>query len=108
MGLCYNDRAASEIKLKNIVDVAKGIGISAKNLTLFGNYIAKVDASILDERLKKRKDGQLIVVTSITPTQMGEGKTVTTIGLGMALNKLKKKAISCISQPSMGPTFGTK
>ena len=108
MGLSYNERAASEIKLKNIVDVAKGIGISAKNLKLFGNYIAKVDASLLDERLKKRKDGQLIVVTSITPTQMGEGKTVTTIGLGMALNKLKKKAISCISQPSMGPTFGTK
>ena len=108
MGLSYNERAASEIKLKNIVDVAKGIGISAKNLKLFGNYIAKVDASLLDERLKKRTDGQLIVVTSITPTQMGEGKTVTTIGLGMALNKLKKKAISCISQPSMGPTFGTK
>ncbi|MBU1656944.1 MAG: formate--tetrahydrofolate ligase, partial [Candidatus Omnitrophica bacterium] len=108
MSLSYNERVAGEVKLKDIVDIAKGAGVSSKDLKLFGKYIAKVDANLLDDKLKKRKDGQLILVTSITPTRMGEGKTVTTIGLSMALNKLGKKSISCISQPSLGPTFSVK
>jgi len=108
MGHSYNAKIASAVKLRNIEDVAKKVGIAEKYLTKCGKYIAKVDAAAMKDMLKKRKDGKLILVTSITPTHLGEGKTVNTIGLGMALNRLGKKAISCIRQPSLGPVFGLK
>jgi formate--tetrahydrofolate ligase len=98
----------SEIKLKNIADVAKKAGISPKVLRKYGEYIAKVPAELLHTTLEKKKNGKLILVTSITPTHLGEGKTVTAIGLGMALNKAGKKAISCIRQAAIGPLFGFK
>jgi formate--tetrahydrofolate ligase len=108
MSYSYDVKVASDIKLKEIGDVAKRAGIGAKYLTRYGKYIAKVSSDILNSPLKNRKDGKLILVTSITPTHLGEGKTVNTIGLAMALNKLGKKAISCIRQPSLGPVFGIK
>lgn len=108
MGHRHDAKIAAAVKLRNIEDVAKKAGIAEKYLTKSGKYIAKVDVTGMKELLKKRKDGKLILVTSITPTHMGEGKTVNTIGLGMALNRLGKRAISCIRQPSLGPVFGIK
>jgi len=94
-------------KLKPIKEIAKKLGIREKELYLYGDYKAKVSLSIL-ERLKKRTNGKYIDVTAITPTPLGEGKTVTTIGLGMALNRIGKRATVCIRQPSLGPVFGIK
>ena len=98
---------AQAAKMKNIKEIAEGLGIDEKYLELYGNYKAKVQLGILDE-LKGRPDGKYIDVTAITPTPLGEGKTVTTIGLAMALNKIGKKAVTCIRQPSLGPVFGIK
>jgi formate--tetrahydrofolate ligase len=98
---------AQAAKMKNIKEIAEVLGIDEKYLELYGNYKAKVQLGILDE-LKNRPDGKYIDVTAITPTPLGEGKTVTTIGLSMALNKIGKKTVTCIRQPSLGPVFGIK
>ena len=98
---------AQSAKLKPIVEVAESMGIHEDELDLYGKYKAKVHLSILD-RLKDRPDGRYIDVTAITPTPLGEGKTVTTIGLSQALNYIGKSALCSIRQPSMGPTFGIK
>ena len=98
---------AQAAKMKNIKEIAEALGIDEKYLELYGNYKAKVQLGILDE-LKSRPDGKYIDVTAITPTPLGEGKTVTTIGLSMALNKIGKKTVTCIRQPSLGPVFGIK
>jgi len=98
---------AQAAKMKNIKEIAEALGIDEKYLELYGNYKAKVQLGILDE-LKSRPDGKYIDVTAITPTPLGEGKTVTTIGLSMALSKVGKKAVTCIRQPSLGPVFGIK
>lgn len=98
---------AQASKMKNIKEIAEALGIDEKYLELYGNYKAKVQLGILDE-LKSMPDGKYIDVTAITPTPLGEGKTVTTIGLSMALNKIGKKAVTCIRQPSLGPVFGIK
>ncbi|MBD3380504.1 MAG: formate--tetrahydrofolate ligase [Candidatus Omnitrophica bacterium] len=107
MAYSYDAKVASGIKLKKIEDIAKKAGITSKYLIPHGKYVAKVSADILNS-LKKRKNGKHVLVTSITPTHLGEGKTVNTIGLSMALNKLGKKSIACLRQPSLGPTFGIK
>jgi formate--tetrahydrofolate ligase len=98
---------AQAAKMKNIKEIAENLGIDEKYLELYGNYKAKVQLEILDE-LKNRPNGKYIDVTAITPTPLGEGKTVTTIGLSMALNKIGKKTVTCIRQPSLGPVFGIK
>ena len=108
MAYSYDVKVASGVKLSNIGDVAKKAGIAGKYISKHGDYVAKVSADELSASLKKRKTGKLVLVTSITPTHLGEGKTVNTIGLSMALNKLHKKAIGCIRQPSLGPVFGMK
>ncbi len=108
MGYSYDLKVASGVKLRNIEDVAKKAGIASKHLSKYGKYVAKVSAEILAGPLKKKKDGKLVLVTSITPTRFGEGKTVNTIGLSMALNRIGKRSICCIRQPSLGPTFGIK
>ncbi|MFH1798343.1 MAG: formate--tetrahydrofolate ligase [Candidatus Omnitrophota bacterium] len=107
MSYSYDVRATSGVKLKAIEDIAKKAGIPGKYLLPQSTYAAKVSVDILTH-LNKRKEGKLVLVTSITPTHMGEGKTVNTIGLGMALNKLGGRAISCLRQPSLGPIFGLK
>ncbi|MGB3057977.1 MAG: formate--tetrahydrofolate ligase, partial [Candidatus Omnitrophota bacterium] len=96
------------MKLKKIEEIARKAGIPSKYLTTYGKYIAKISLDLLKGPAKKGKEGKLVLVTSITPTHLGEGKTVNTIGLSMALNRLGKKAISCIRQPSLGPSFGLK
>ncbi len=108
MGYSHDLKLASSVKLADIADVAKKVGIAGKYLKKYGDHAAKVKAEELLDSLKKRKPGKHVLVTSITPTRMGEGKTVTTIGLSMALNRLKKKSIACIRQSSLGPSFGIK
>ena len=92
---------------KPIVSIAKKIKLKKKHLHLFGDFIAKTDLDILNE-IKDQPQGKYILVTAMTPTPLGEGKTVTTIGLSMALSKLGKLTTTCIRQPSLGPVFGIK
>jgi formate--tetrahydrofolate ligase len=94
--------------MRPIVEVARELGITENALTLHGNWTAKVDPGWINRLGSKPGRGALVLVTAITPTPSGEGKTVTAIGLGMALHKLGKKSIVCIRQPSLGPTFGLK
>jgi len=99
---------AQACKLKPILQIAEEVGLKEKELELFGPYKAKVHLDVRD-RLKKRKQGKYIDVTAITPTPLGEGKTTTTCGLSQALGyHLKQNVITCIRQPSQGPTFGIK
>jgi formate--tetrahydrofolate ligase len=94
--------------MRPIVEVAKEkLGIDAKNLEPYGHYKAKVSLDYV-KSLKGKKDGKLILVSAITPTPAGEGKTTTTVGLGDALNHIGKKAIICLREPSLGPCFGVK
>lgn len=98
---------AQKAKMKDIREVAKGIGILEDELELYGKYKAKISLDIF-KRLKDKKDGKLILVTAITPTPAGEGKSTTTVGLGQALNKIGKNAIIALREPSLGPVFGVK
>lgn len=97
---------AQEVQMKDIKEIAKVAGIEEKYLEQYGNYKAKVDLSLLKE--SKRKDGKLILVTAITPTPAGEGKTTTTIGLADGMKKIGKNVIVAIREPSLGPVFGIK
>ncbi len=94
--------------MRPILDVAKDkLGIDAEDLVPYGHYKAKVSLDYIDS-LKGKPDGKLILVTAITPTPAGEGKTTTTVGLGDALNRIGKNAIMCLREPSLGPCFGMK
>ncbi|MEZ8463097.1 formate--tetrahydrofolate ligase [Vibrio splendidus] len=93
--------------LKNISEVAKQAGLQHNEHQPLGQYKSKVSLTSL-ERLANQQDGKLVVVTAITPTPLGEGKTVTTIGLAQGLAKIHQSAMACIRQPSMGPVFGVK
>jgi len=90
-----------------IVEVARRVGLTEDDLEVFGKHKAKVHLNVRD-RLASRPNGRYIVVTAITPTPLGEGKTVTTIGLSQALHYTGRKVFTCLRQPSMGPTFGIK
>jgi formate--tetrahydrofolate ligase len=98
---------AQQAKIERIVKVAEKLGIPEEHLDPYGHYKAKVSLEYVDS-LGKKKDGKLILVTAITPTPAGEGKTTTTVGLGDALNRIGKKAIICLREPSLGPVFGMK
>ncbi|MDH4140612.1 MAG: formate--tetrahydrofolate ligase [Coriobacteriia bacterium] len=98
---------AQEATLRPITDVAEDVGVDGKYLELYGPYKAKVSLEILDE-VGERPQGRYIDVTAINPTPLGEGKTVTTVGLGQALGHIGKKVMTCIRQPSLGPVFGIK
>ena len=99
---------AQKAKMRKIADVAKErLGIPEDELENYGRYKAKVSFSYL-EKLKNQKDGKLILVTAISPTPAGEGKTTTTVGLGDALNHIGKKTMICLREPSLGPVFGMK
>ena len=98
---------AQAAKLKPIEEIAAAAGIRRDEFELYGDYKAKVKLAILD-RLRGRPQGKYIDVTAITPTPLGEGKTVTTIGLGQGLKHIGKRAFTCIRQPSLGPVFGIK
>jgi len=98
---------AQQATIKPVAEVAAGIGLQDDELEFHGRYKAKVELSVLD-RLASRPDGKLVLVTAVTPTPLGEGKTVTTLGLTQGLRHIGEKAISTIRQPSMGPVFGIK
>jgi len=99
---------AQRSKMRRIADLAQErLGISAEHLEPYGHYKAKLSLEYL-ESLKDRPNGKLILVTAISPTPAGEGKTTTTVGLGDALNYLGKKAMICLREPSLGPVFGMK
>lgn len=98
---------AQEAQMKPIVEVASQLDISDDELELYGKYKAKISPDVL-ERLKDRPNGKLVLVTAINPTPAGEGKTTTNVGLSMALNKLGKKTITTLREPSLGPCFGIK
>src|SRR5215217_2008648 len=99
---------AQAAKMQRIAGVAREkLGIGEEHLEPYGHYKAKVSLKYLDT-LKSKKNGKLILVTAISPTPAGEGKTTTTVGLGDALNHIGKKAIICLREPSLGPVFGMK
>ena len=90
-----------------IEEVAKKLNLTDESLSKFGHHIAKIDTTKLGD-LKNAKNGKLILVTAISPTPAGEGKTTTSVGLSDALNKIGKKSIVCLREPSLGPCFGVK
>ena len=98
---------AQAAKIKPIIEIAESIGLNEDDLELYGRHKAKVKLEVL-EKFRDKPDAKYVDVTAITPTPLGEGKTVTTIGLGMSLNRIGKKAVTCIRQPSLGPVFGIK
>src|SRR5579863_2756023 len=99
---------AQNAKLLRVAHIAKDrLGIDDEHLEAYGHYKAKLSLDYIDS-LKDRPDGKLILVTAISPTPAGEGKTTTTVGLGDALNQIGKKAIICLREPSLGPVFGMK
>lgn len=98
---------ANQVTMKPIEEVAESIGIEKDHLSLYGKYKAKIDANQL-EALKDKPDGKLILVTAITPTPAGEGKTTTSVGLADGLSVIGKKAVIALREPSLGPVFGVK
>ncbi|MDR7869276.1 MAG: formate--tetrahydrofolate ligase [Tissierellaceae bacterium] len=98
---------AQGANMEPIFKVAEKLGISEDNLIHYGKYKAKISLDLFDD-LKDKEDGKLVLVTAISPTPAGEGKTTTNIGLSMGLNKIGKNAITAIREPSLGPSFGIK
>ena len=107
MAILSDIEIANQVEMKPIKDVVAPLGITEDQLTLYGNYKAKLSAHEL-ENLKDKEDGKLILVTAITPTPAGEGKTTTSVGLADAFTKLNKKAMIALREPSLGPVFGVK
>ncbi|PKM36001.1 MAG: formate--tetrahydrofolate ligase, partial [Gammaproteobacteria bacterium HGW-Gammaproteobacteria-10] len=99
---------AQQAQMRPIIDLAgEKFGIPAEHLDPYGHYKAKLSLEYVNN-LTDREDGKLILVTAISPTPAGEGKTTTTVGLGDAINRLGNSAIMCLREPSLGPCFGVK
>lgn len=98
---------AQQTKALNVVEIAKKLNLSEDDLNLYGKYKAKVDHRLLKQK-ENEPDAKVVLVTAITPTPAGEGKTTTTVGLGDALNALDKNVVICLREPSLGPVFGVK
>ena len=98
---------AQNAKMKDISEIASMLGIDAKGIEPYGHYKAKISNETI-ESLKDKEDGKLVLVTAVNPTPAGEGKTTVSIGLAQALNRLGKKAIAALREPSLGPVFGIK
>ena len=107
MGYKTDIEIAQECSMKKITEIAEIAGVPAEYLEQYGNYKAKVDYRLLKDR-KDQKDGKLILVTAITPTPAGEGKTTTSVGLADGLRKIGKKSMAALREPSLGPVFGVK
>ena len=97
---------AQSVEMKPISEIAETAGVDEKYLEYYGKYKAKIDLSILKD--KEYKDGKLVLVTAINPTPAGEGKTTTTVGLAMAMNRIGKNTVIALREPSLGPVFGMK
>ena len=98
---------AQEVEMKKITEIAEVAGVDEKYLEMYGNYKAKIDYSLLKDN-EDKEDGKLILVTAITPTPAGEGKTTTSVGLTDGMRKIGKNAIVALREPSLGPVFGIK
>ena len=98
---------AQETAMRNIQEIAASAGLDSRYIELYGNYKAKVDYNLLNDK-KDEKDGKVILVTAISPTPAGEGKTTTTVGLADALRKIDKNVLVALREPSLGPVFGVK
>ena len=98
---------AQEAKMEPIKNVAEKLGLSEDDIEYYGKYKCKISLDVYD-KVKNNKDGKLVLVTAINPTPAGEGKSTVTVGLGQALNKLGKKAVIALREPSLGPVFGVK
>lgn len=98
---------AQEAKIVNILEIAKKVGLTEDDIEQYGKYKAKVNLNVL-KRLEDKKDGKLVLVTAITPTPAGEGKSTVTVGLTQALNRLGKSSVAALREPSLGPVFGMK
>ncbi len=98
---------AHQAKMKPITEIAEGLGVLPEELEQYGHYKAKINDSFLN-RMTDRPDAKLILVTAINPTPAGEGKTTTTVGLGMAMEKMGHKTVIALREPSLGPVFGVK
>ena len=98
---------AQKAEMKPIVEIAQKVGLDEDDLELYGKYKAKISLEAI-KKLDQNEDGKLILVTAINPTPAGEGKTTTMIGLSQALNKLGKKSVVAMREPSLGPCFGIK
>ena len=96
---------AQEAKMKPIADIAAGLGLADEDVIPYGRYKAKIDHRLIHDA---KKQGKLILVTAISPTPAGEGKTTTSVGLADAMNALGKKTMLCLREPSLGPVFGVK
>ena len=98
---------AQQCEMKHITEIAKKAEVDLKYIEQYGNYKAKIDLSLLNDS-KDKKDAKLILVTAITPTPAGEGKTTTTIGLADGMSRIGKKVAVALREPSLGPVFGVK
>ncbi|HBX47518.1 MAG TPA: formate--tetrahydrofolate ligase, partial [Clostridiaceae bacterium] len=98
---------AQEAKMKPIMDITKKLNIDDDDVELYGKYKAKISLNAFN-KLKDKKNGNLVLVTAINPTPAGEGKSTVTVGLGQALNKIGKNAVIALREPSLGPVFGIK
>ena len=107
MGFKSDIEIAQEATPKKITEIAASLGIDEKYIEQYGNYKAKIDYNFLKDNADK-KDGKLILVTAITPTPAGEGKTTTSVGLADGLRKIGKKSVVALREPSLGPVFGIK
>ncbi len=99
---------AQNAKMKNITDIASDLGISADEIEPYGHYKAKISDSVMKRLADNKKNGKLVLVTAVNPTPAGEGKTTVSIGLGQSMNKIGKKTIVALREPSLGPVFGIK
>ena len=107
MAIASDVEIAQAAKLKPITEIAEDLGLGPDEVEPYGAHKAKVSLEAI-ERRKNDPDGKLILVTAMTPTPLGEGKTLTTVGLGQALARLGKKSVICVREPSLGPVFGIK
>lgn len=98
---------ARSVKLDKITDVAQKFGIGEEDIELYGKYKAKISPEFI-EKTKDNKEGNLVLVTAINPTPLGEGKTTVAIGLSDGLNRIGKKSVLALREPSLGPVFGIK
>lgn len=107
MGYKSDIEIAQDAKMRNVSEIAKNLGIKDEYVEQYGRYKAKIDTAVLNE-MANESNGKLVLVTAITPTPAGEGKTTTTIGLADALRRIGKKSIAALREPSLGPVFGIK
>ena len=98
---------AQQVKMQPVTEIAEKLGIDQEDLELYGKYKAKLSYDLI-RKVEDRKPGKLVLVTAITPTPAGEGKSTTTVGLAQGLQKIGKKVIVALREPSLGPCFGIK